>query len=144
MEGWSYQWYPGDAVASPDLAATATTALEESTVFILEATTEEGCTGLDTVFVEVLGNLDIPSGFTPNGDGMNDRWNLTGTDQYPTMEITVFNRWGNVLFTQDGTAPSWDGTLEGVPVPVGTYYYHVRVNEPALQAEWTGPITIMR
>ncbi len=144
IAGWSYQWYPGDAVASPDLAATATTALEESTVFILEATTEEGCTGLDTVFVEVLGNLDIPSGFTPNGDGMNDRWNLTGTDQYPTMEITVFNRWGNVLFTQDGTAPSWDGTLEGVPVPVGTYYYHVRVNEPALQAEWTGPITIMR
>ena len=37
-----------------------------------------------------------------------------------------------------------DGTLNGIPVPVGTYYYHIRVNEPALQAEWTGPITLMR
>ena len=35
-------------------------------------------------------------------------------------------------------------TINGIPVPVGTYYYHIRVNEPALQAEWTGPITLMR
>lgn len=143
-ESGSYAWYPGDGVAFPNQAATTTLALESSTFFILEATTPEGCTGLDTVFVEVLGNLEIPSGFTPNGDGMNDRWNLAGVDQYPSMEIMVFNRWGNVLFTRDGTAPPWDGTLDGIPVPVGTYYYHIRVNEPALQAEWTGPITIMR
>ena len=65
-------------------------------------------------------------------------------EQYPSAEITVFNRWGNVLFTQGINAPAWDGTINGIPVPVGTYYYHIRVDEPAMQAEWTGPITIMR
>lgn len=141
---WNYAWTPANAVVSPTAAATATEPLTETTVFVLEATTPEGCSAADTVLVEVLQTLDIPSGFTPNSDGMNDRWNLGGLDQYPSAEITVFNRWGDVLFTQGVDQGPWDGTLNGIPVPVGTYYYHIRVNEPALQTEWTGPITIMR
>ena len=122
----------------------ATEALFAATEFILTATSAEGCTGTDTVLVDVLLELDIPSGFTPNGDGINDRWNLGGLDQYPSAEITLFNRWGDVLLTFGSTDGVWDGTLNGIPVPVGTYYYHIRVNEPAMQAEWTGPITLMR
>ena len=143
-EEWEYAWGPANGVESPTSASTVTTPLGETTTFILEATSVDGCTGLDTVIVEVLQELNIPSGFTPNDDGMNDRWNLGGLDQYPSAEITVFNRWGNVLFTQGIGSPPWDGTLNGIPVPVGTYYYHIRVNEPVLQTEWTGPITIMR
>ena len=139
-----YAWEPELDVVSPTLAATATEALFAATEFILTATSAEGCTGSDTVFVDVLLELDIPSGFTPNGDGINDRWNLGGLDQYPSAEITLFNRWGDVLLTFGSTDGVWDGTLNGIPVPVGTYYYHIRVNEPALQAEWTGPITLMR
>ena len=139
-----YGWEPELDVVSPTLAATATEALFAATEFVLTATSAEGCTGSDTVFVDVLLELDIPSGFTPNGDGINDRWNLGGLDQYPSAEITLFNRWGDVLLTFGSTDGVWDGTLNGIPVPVGTYYYHIRVNEPALQAEWTGPITLMR
>lgn len=141
---WSYQWYPEGDVAFPESATTPTEPLEQTTTFLLEATTAEGCQATDTVVIEVLGTLDIPSGFTPNDDGMNDRWNLGGLEQYPSAEITVFNRWGNVLFTRGINDPAWDGTINGIPVPVGTYYYHIRVDEPAMQAEWTGPITIMR
>lgn len=131
-------------VVSPEAASTATEVLFSATEFILTATTLEGCAASDTVFVDVLLELDIPSGFTPNADGINDAWNLGGLDQYPSAEITLFNRWGDVLLTYGSTDGSWDGTLNGIPVPVGTYYYHIRVNEPALQAEWTGPITLMR
>ena len=49
-----------------------------------------------------------------------------------------------LLMTFDSTEGSWDGRLNGIAVPVGTYYYHIRVDEPAMQAEWTGPITLMR
>jgi gliding motility-associated-like protein len=94
--------------------------------------------------VEVLQELEIPSGFTPNGDGINDVWNLTGLIQYPSAQITVFNRWGDVLFTRNAGDEPWDGNLEGIAVPVGTYYYHIRVNEPILETEWSGPLTIMR
>ena len=143
-EEWEYAWAPANEVEAPTSATTVTNPLSETTTFLLEATSTDGCTGLDTVIVEVLQELNIPSGFTPNDDGMNDRWNLGGLDQYPSAEITVFNRWGDVLFTQGIGSPPWDGTLNGIPVPVGTYYYHIRVNEPVLQTEWTGPITIMR
>ena len=129
---------------SPEFGATGTEGLFESTVFLLTALTSEGCSATDTVLIEVLKELDIPSGFTPNGDGFNDQWNLNGLNQYPSAQITLFNRWGEVLLTQGADEGSWDGTLGGIPVPVGTYYYHIRVDEPALQAEWTGPITLMR
>jgi gliding motility-associated-like protein len=141
---WSYVWAPSEEVLSPELGATATQGLFESTLFLLTAFTSEGCFSSDTVLIEVLKDLDIPSGFTPNADGINDRWNLGGLDQYPSAQITLFNRWGDVLLTQGADEGSWDGTLGGIPVPVGTYYYHIRVDEPALQAEWTGPITLMR
>jgi gliding motility-associated-like protein len=141
---WEHTWEPALDVVSPEAASTATEALFSATEFILTATTLEGCAASDTVFVDVLLELDIPSGFTPNADGINDAWNLGGLDQYPSAEITLFNRWGDVLLTYGSTDGSWDGTLNGIPVPVGTYYYHIRVNEPALQAEWTGPITLMR
>ena len=76
-------------MAFPELAATSTEVLFETTTFLLEATTPEGCSSIDTVVVEVLQTLDIPSGFSPNGDGTNDFWNLNGLEQYPTAEITV-------------------------------------------------------
>jgi gliding motility-associated-like protein len=143
-EDWTYAWSPAGDVAFPELAATSTEALFETTTFVLEATTSEGCSAYDTVVVDVLQTLDIPSGFSPNGDGTNDFWNLNGLEQYPSAEITVFNRWGDVLFTQGATDGPWDGNLNGIAVPIGTYYYHIRVDEPALQTEWTGPITILR
>ena len=143
-ETWQYAWTPAADVVFVEASSTPTNPLLETTSFILEATSLEGCTGSDTVVVEVLQELDIPSGFTPNDDGTNDRWNLNGLDQYPSAEITVFNRWGDVLFTQGADDGPWDGRVNGIVVPVGTYYYHIRVDEPALQTEWTGPITIMR
>jgi len=141
---WSYSWSPPEYVESAESPATLTQPLNATTAFLLTATTAEGCSATDTVTVEVLLELDIPSGFTPNNDGVNDLWNLGGLDQYPSAEITVFNRWGDILLTQGATEAPWDGTLDGIPVPVGTYYYFIRVSEPALQAEWTGPITLMR
>ena len=99
--------------------------------------------GSGTDIVAVFG-VHVRLCVTPNDDGTNDFWNLNGLEQYPSAEITVFNRWGDVLFTQGANDGAWDGKVNGILVPVGTYYYHIRVNEPALQTEWTGPITIMR
>ena len=143
-EGWTYQWFPASDVVFSDEASTSTQPLFATTTFILEVSSAEGCFGSDTAVVEVLQELEIPSGFTPNGDGINDVWNLTGLIQYPSAQITVFNRWGDVLFTRNAGDEPWDGNLEGIAVPVGTYYYHIRVNEPILETEWSGPLTIMR
>ena len=137
---WTYVWTPAEDVVSPESPITATQPLFVTTDFVLSAFTEAGCTSSDTATVEVLQELDIPSGFTPNDDGVNDRWNLGGLEQYPSAEITVFNRWGDILFTQDATEGPWDGTLNGIPVPVGTYYYFIRVSSPPCRRNGPAPL----
>jgi gliding motility-associated-like protein/uncharacterized repeat protein (TIGR01451 family) len=71
----------------------------------------------------------IPEGFSPNGDGINDVFFIRGIDNYPNNVFTVFNRWGDKIFTASPYQNNWDGkTTMGVRVggdelPVGTYFY---------------------
>ncbi len=65
----------------------------------------------------------IPNNFTPNGDGVNDTWDIKYIDSYPGCTVDIFNRYGSHLFTSIGYAKAWDGTYNGAPLPVGTYYY---------------------
>ena len=84
--------------------------------------------------------LFIPEAFSPNGDGINDKFQIKGLAKYKTVEIEIFNRWGNIVYRSnnygDGIGKSgfWDGTDSsgmrvGIgPVPSGTYYYVLTLN----------------
>lgn len=77
----------------------------------------------------------VPEAFSPNGDGVNDKFEIKGLAKYKTVEIEIFNRWGNVVYQSKnygegiGKAGFWDGTASSGmrvgsgPVPSGTYYY---------------------
>lgn len=85
--------------------------------------------------------LFIPTAFTANGDGHNDRFRIIGLERYPDNELTVFNRWGNVVFTQKNYQQRWDAQGQ----EVGTYVYILRVRDAA--GEWhlfKGNITVLR
>ena len=84
--------------------------------------------GLDTatVFVVTLcDDLTVFSGFSPNGDGINDTFVILGIEAFPDNEVTIFNRWGNEVYYQKGykNEVGWDGTWNGNLVPDGTYFY---------------------
>jgi gliding motility-associated-like protein len=64
----------------------------------------------------------LPSGFTPNDDGINDQWGITSSF-VNTAHLRVFNRWGSVVFKTDSKNVFWDGTFKGKKVPFGTYVY---------------------
>lgn len=89
-------------------------------------------------------NLIVPNAFTPNGDGVNDYFRME-QKLLQTLQIRVFDRWGNLVFTSDDLAFRWDGTMGGVPLPEGTYVFHLkgmaRDNQPI---ERTGSITLLR
>jgi gliding motility-associated-like protein len=69
----------------------------------------------------------VPNVFTVNGDGVNDMFYLTTTNS-TNVELTILNRWGNVVFEGSGTAPAWDGkTPNGNLAPDGTYFFKYRV-----------------
>ncbi|MBO7481208.1 MAG: gliding motility-associated C-terminal domain-containing protein, partial [Bacteroidales bacterium] len=67
--------------------------------------------------------LRIPNVFTPNGDGVNDIWEIVNIEMFPAAEVRIFNRWGQLLYTSKGYAEPWDGSYRGHFVPAGSYLY---------------------
>ncbi|MBK8566732.1 MAG: gliding motility-associated C-terminal domain-containing protein [Saprospiraceae bacterium] len=94
----------------------------------------EGCPNLcDTATATISleldeASVDEPDGFTPNGDGMNDEFiipELEDPDAYPDNELTVFNRWGDVVYH---AKPYRNRDWDGGGLPAGTYFYIIRLN----------------
>nr|WP_319398690.1 gliding motility-associated C-terminal domain-containing protein [uncultured Carboxylicivirga sp.] len=84
------------------------------------------------VFIDVQydGESDfyIPNGFSPNGDGFNDTFYVPDFRMFTNMQLTVFNEWGQTVYSNSNYQNNWDGaantgSLKGKPVPSGTYYY---------------------
>jgi gliding motility-associated-like protein len=67
--------------------------------------------------------ITIPNTFTPNGDGINDTWDIKNIDGYPNCTVNIYNRWGAKVFSSIGYGKPWDGRYNGGNLPVGTYYY---------------------
>jgi gliding motility-associated-like protein len=83
--------------------------------------------------------LDVLNVFTPNGDGINDRWKpfYNGTRTY---NATVYDRWGILLYQFNEADAGWDGTLEGNETAAGVYFYTVELNRRLIQ----GSLTLVR
>jgi gliding motility-associated-like protein len=86
--------------------------------------------------------VDVPSSFSPNGDGANDIWIIKNIEQYPQAIIKVFNRLGNVVFNSRGYGIPFDGQNNGKILPVGVYYYtiHLATNCKSI----SGSLMLMR
>lgn len=69
---------------------------------------------------------DIMNLFTPNTDGFNDLWELPQIDEWGRCDVRVFSRSGKLVFADDDYDNTWDGTLDGNPVPEGPYYYVIK------------------
>jgi gliding motility-associated-like protein len=89
-------------------------------------------------------NPVLPTVITPNFDGRNDVFVVDYLDLfYPDCHVTIFNRWGSVVFESVGYSDPWDGTFDNEPLPLGTYFYRIELND----AEGTvhaGDISIIR
>jgi gliding motility-associated-like protein len=85
-----------------------------------------------------------PSAFTPNGDSENDRFEVKGRF-WQTFSMTIFNRWGQALYSTEAEAEGWDGTLDGQPAPGGSYAYRVEVTDrDGQKTVKTGTVLLIR
>ena len=129
---WSTTETTSDIVVSP-LVTTNYIAYALDTV--------TGCIGNDTVRVFVGMN----EGFSPNGDGFNDTWEISYLNQYESSKIEIFNRWGASLWSSSyPSIENWDGKFNGSDLPVGTYYYIITFDSSLNKEPLTGPVTIVR
>jgi gliding motility-associated-like protein len=95
-----------------------------------------------TVVVEEPG-VNIPNLFSPNHDGINDFWNITGLTNYPGTIINVYDRAGQIIYSSIGYTKPFDGTRGGLELPQGTYYYTIDLKKKACGAI-SGSVTIIR
>ena len=148
---WGWNWidvvdinsstYPGYYQNSAD-GMSMTDYPESSTWYYVEVT-DGACKSLDSVYV-VVGPVPYDA-ISPNGDGLNDEWEILDISSYPTADVQIFNRWGSLIFSSTGenyNNNKWNGEHEGKLLPVGTYYYTINLKDGSeLQ---TGAVTIVR
>ncbi|MEP6844916.1 MAG: gliding motility-associated C-terminal domain-containing protein [Panacibacter sp.] len=100
----------------------------ESTEYTLTATSTVGCgSGLDKVLVKVYKDIKVPSAFTPNSDGNNDKFRILPLDNYELVQLVVYNRLGKLMFRSTDKYNGWDGTYNGMLQPPGVYVYHLEL-----------------
>ncbi|HKK38440.1 MAG TPA: gliding motility-associated C-terminal domain-containing protein, partial [Cryomorphaceae bacterium] len=137
----SYQWSDGstDSIYNPELEASITVSL---------VTTDfNGCESADLMTIEFADcTIQVPNIFTPNGDGLNDGWNI-GLDRPLFYDLVIYNRWGRVVFESKDFTQIWDGTHYQTEEPCseGVYFYILRVNDFEGKAfEQQGNLTLFR
>ena len=136
-----YNWIPTTNLNNGQVLTPLTTPTKDIS-YILKVTGIGGCNTSDTVQIKVLLNPHIPNVFSPNGDGINDTWQLQYLNSYPNCEVDVYNRYGQHIFHSNGYNKPWDGTFNGSPLPVATYYY--TINTKKHTHVFSGSVTIIR
>lgn len=122
--------------------ATATLSIAGDTYIKLEITTDSGCTATsNTLKIRTKKTCQIPNVITPNEDGINDLFVIPCIESYGNNHITIYDRWGQVVFEKNNYSNNWYGTNKYGNKLNGTYYYRLSsINKPVE----TGYIVVLR
>ena len=144
------EWFEAEEFISEELVLTYTVT-DDNWIFF-ESTNELFCVAIDSVFIKSILDIDIyfPNIITPNGDGLNDIFNIGASSTLASSQTNIYDRWGNLIYvgptTEDRQIESgWDGTRAGTPVEAGTYVYLIQVVFINGQEEiFTGEVQVLR
>lgn len=146
-QGQIIDWIPGSSLSNPNVLNPVATPIQTTTYFLTITDTINGCTDYDSVTVTVVPNLKIPDTFTPNGDGINDTWEIITIEEYPNCEIIIYDRWGQVVFKTIGYPQSkwWDGKSKGgKDLTPGAFFYYIDLKSPAHPDPYRGSLNLVR
>lgn len=142
---WTYEWNTGDTGPS----FTSDTLLE-TTSFSVTVTDEYGCTATATKSVTVLlpqcdeTDVFLPTGFTPNGDGVNDILKVE-SNFIKQMRLVIYDRWGKIVFETTNKDEGWDGTFNGSDLAPDVYAFVLQVTcSNGVEYGTQGNVTLIR
>ncbi|MBP6431698.1 MAG: gliding motility-associated C-terminal domain-containing protein [Ferruginibacter sp.] len=119
----TYSWTPTTGLNNPAIL-NPTAKPDTTTTYTLRITSANGCTNTDDVKITVIPFcIKVVNAFSPNGDGINDRWVVTNGNCTSSIDVAVYNRYGNQVYRNTNYTNNWDGTYKGKPLADGTYYY---------------------
>jgi gliding motility-associated-like protein len=115
----SYLWNTGDTTASIQI--------NQEGHYAVEVASAQNCKSSDAVTILWGdGSFYLPNAFTPNGDGLNDVFKpIENYDLVRTYQLSIYSRWGELMFETSDISQGWDGTFKGKPVPGGSYVYRI-------------------
>ena len=142
-----YMWKPDDgSLSNPNINNPISTPIH-TTLYTVFGYDLHNCldSAMVTIYVDSTMNECIPSAFTPNGDGLNDIFRPTCIKFQDIIDFSVYNRWGQQVFYSNTFKKGWDGTFNGVPQDVGTYFYVIIVAKSGgNNVIYKGDVTLIR
>lgn len=146
--GDHYSWHPTDYLSDPFIANPKVTFPDTgSYTFTVDISRGEACKATDTVNVIVVAKplILLPNAFSPNGDGLNDVFKpvIVG---YPFAEyMRIYNRWGDLVYSDYRWDLEWDGTYNGKPADAGVYIFEFSAKNIHGESEYVkGDVTLIR
>lgn len=127
--GNTYLWQPPTALSNPGVSnpvATYPPGSADSVTYLVTVRDTNNCTGYTHTTVHIFKTqpeIFVPTAFSPNGDGINDILKVITAGLKHFDYFHVFNRWGNLVFSTTNAAQGWDGSINGVKQPPGTYVF---------------------
>lgn len=139
-----FVWTPSFNMNDPNLITPVVNPNHTITYYLTASNGD--CSITDFCVVSVISALEIPNTFTPNGDNVNDTWEILGIEKFPDAYIQVFDRWGQLVFQSNGYPPSkrWDGTKNGRELAPSSYYYVIDVRNENFPDALKGFVSIVR
>jgi gliding motility-associated-like protein len=137
----TYVWQPPDRLNDATILNPATSPVSDIT-YTLQGTSAFGCTNSNEVHIKVVKDVFVPSAFTPNHDGKNDHWHISYLDPLLNAEVTLYNRYGQVIYHTKGQVIDWDGNVNGEPQPSATYVYVIQFKNG--RPPMKGTVTLIR
>jgi gliding motility-associated-like protein len=141
----NYTWTPSIGLSNPSILSPFANP-QQTTVYTLTAENSFGCSYSDTMVVTVNAPcLDPAKIFTPNNDGLYDKWVVFNSNCISKVEANVYNRWGGLVYHSDDYRNTWDGSYKNKTLPDATYYYVLNiVDNNGIKYTKKGSVTIMR
>ncbi|MGE5317692.1 MAG: choice-of-anchor L domain-containing protein [Chloroflexota bacterium] len=142
----TYEWHTGDGFIYDTSTFVHTYA--DSGFYHVKLVTENSFGCIDsisnTIHITPKYMLRVPTAFTPNGDGRNDDFRITGNG-VKKFRITIYNNWGSLIFESQSIGLSWDGKINGQPALPGLYVYHTYfMDDNDEESEQTGSFILIR
>lgn len=140
--GLQFLWSPPTYLDDVTLKYPTILKPKDDITYTVTVTGRGGCVSTDQLFVKILKMPKPPNTFTPNGDGINDFWEIRYLNDYPGCVVEVYNTAGTLVYRSVGYPTPWDGKWKGQQLPAGTYYYVIDPKNG--RSRQPGYITILR
>lgn len=125
--GYRYLWEPRSYFLNND-SSKVSARIPSGGYVILNVIDDIGCTGKDSIYVDVhlCCEINMPDAFSPNGDGKNDKFRIISGGSHTVKSFIIMNRYGQVVFETKDQNEGWDGRFNGVAQDLGTYMYYIK------------------